>query len=307
MKCEEVRKPVPTEKQVLVKIFAASVNSWDWDLLHGKPYIVRIGGMAKPQYTILGADIAGVVEAVGDKVTKFKPGDEVCGDLCESGWGGFAEYACANENALVYKPGNISMEEAAAIPQAGVMAWLGVHRYGSLKPGQKVLMNGAGGGVGSFVIQLAKLCGAEITGVDHSRKFEFMKSLGADYTIDYTNTDFTRLNERYDLLLDIVCNRSINQYRNVLNKHGKHFVIGGKITNVFKVMLLGSLLSKTGTKTTGILVHKPNKHLENILQLVKEAKLKVCIDEVYPLSSVAQAIQRIGDGNVMGKVVVKIV
>lgn len=191
LKLEEIQTPTVGADEVLVRVHAASVNSWDWDLLRGKPFVVRLlWGLLKPRNKILGADIAGRVEAVGGNVKRFQRGDEVFGDLCACGWGGFAEYVCARENALALKPADTSFEEAAAMPQAAVMALQGIRDYGRTEPGQEVLINGAGGGVGTFAVQIAKSFGAQVTGVDSTRKLDMMRSIGADDVIDYTQEDF---------------------------------------------------------------------------------------------------------------------
>jgi NADPH:quinone reductase-like Zn-dependent oxidoreductase len=217
---KEIEIPAPRDDEVLVKIHAASVNSWDWELLSKKPSMVSLGSRSNPKYKILGADIAGRVEAVGANVKQFKPGDEVFGDLCQSGWGGFAEYVCARENALALKPASMTFDEAAAVPQAGLLALQGLRNKGQIQPGQKVLINGAGGGVGTFAIQIAKSFGAEVTGVDSTMKLDKMRSIGADHVIDYTQEDYTKSGQRYDLILDVKANRSIFDYKRALRRKG---------------------------------------------------------------------------------------
>lgn len=302
LELKEIDKPVPGKDQVLVKVYAASINSWDWDLVRGKPYIIRLWGLTKPRYEIPGADIAGKVEAVGTDVKKFKAGDEVFGDLCESGWGGFAEYVCPREKALTLKPANLTFEEAAAIPQAGGMALKSIQ--GNVKPGHKVLINGAGGGVGTIAVQLAKSFGAEVTGVDSTQKMDKLRSLGADHTIDYTREDFTKNGQRYDLIVDVVAKRSIFEYKRVLNPCGIFLMVGGSGTAILQAMFLGPLISKTGGKKLGILTHEPNKDLDLWEELVGSGKVKPVIDRSYPIGETTEAFQYFGSGQVQGKVII---
>lgn len=226
LELKEIEKPIPKDDEVLIKVHGASVNSWDWDLLRGTPFLNRLFfGLLKPKYKILGADIAGRVEVVGRNVKQFLPGDEVFGDLCECGWGGFAEYVCARENALALKPASMTFEEVAAVPQAAVMALQGLRDQGQIQPGQKVLINGAGGGVGTFAVQIAKSFGAEVTGVDSTSKLDMMRSIGADQVIDYTQEDFTQNGQRYDLILDAAAYRSIFDYKRALSPKGIFVVV----------------------------------------------------------------------------------
>ncbi len=304
---QEVKKPVPGENEVQIKIHAASVNSWDWDLVRGKPLLFRIlFGLIKPKNKILGADIAGQVESVGRNVTRFQPGDEVFGDLCECGWGGFAEYTCANERALAKKPSGMTFKEAAAIPQAGVMALQGIRDYGNVKPGQKVLINGAGGGVGSFAIQMAKYYGAEVTAVDSTIKLDFMRSIGADHVIDYTQEDFTRIGQNYDLILDVVGPLSILDYRRALRPAGVYLMVGGSVSLILQMQFLGPLISWTGKKMR-IMPHKPNKDLQFIKELFQAGKVIPVIDRSYTLTQVPEALRYLGEGLVKGKVVITMV
>ncbi len=244
LRLEGIDEPTVGDDDVLVRVHAASVNSWDWDNLRGKPFLTRVlWGLFRPRRRVLGADIAGRVEAVGKNVTRFRPGDEVFGDLCESGWGGFAEYARARENALALKSHKMTFEQAAAFPQAGVMALQGVRDYGRLQPGQKVLINGAGGGVGTFAIQMAKAYGAEVTGVDSTKKLDLMRSLGADHVVDYTTQDFAKDGRRYDVILDVTAQRSMFDYRRVLNPTGVYIMIGGATVRILQLLLLRPWLS----------------------------------------------------------------
>lgn len=302
----EIDQPVPKEDEVLVKIHTASVNNWDWDRLTGKPYLYRLlSGITKPKLPILGCDIAGTVVEVGKGVTKFKDGDQVFGDLSEGNWGAFAEYACASQNELTPKPAFLSFEEAAAIPQAGVMALQGIRKKKDLKAGDKVLMNGAAGAVGSFVLQMARAMDYEITGVDHGNKADFMKSLGADHTIDYTRENFTMNGKKYDLIIDVVANQSVATYKNSLTSNGVYAMIGGKIPSAIGIGLLGPFYSKKGGRQIGILGIKTNQGLGDIVEMIESGKIKPVIDKVFPLEKTAEAIQRIGDGTVLGKVLIK--
>lgn len=304
LRLRETSIPIPKDNEVLVKVRAASVNSWDWDLLRGKPIFIRMWGLFKPKYHVLGSDIAGTVSEVGENVKYFKPGDEVFGDLCECGWGGFAEYVCAPEKALSLKSSAMTFEEAAAIPQAGVLALQGIYDYGALKSGQKVLINGAGGGVGTFAIQMAKLIGAEVTGVDSANKLDMIRSIGADYVIDYTREDYTRNKQKYDLILDNVVNRSIFDYQRSLNLNGIFVMIGGITSRILQIMILGPLMSKMGSKKIRILAHKPNKDLTTLTKLFEAGEVKPVIDKCFPLSEVPQALSRLGEGKSLGKVIV---
>jgi len=304
----EVEIPTPKDDEVLVKVNAASVNSWDWELLRTRPSMVSLGKRSDPRYKILGADIAGRVEAVGRDVKQLKPGDEVFGDLCQSGWGGFAEYVCARENALSLKPASMTFEEAAAVPQAGLLALQGLRKKRQIQPGQKVLINGAGGGVGTFAVQIAKSYGAEVTGVDSTRKLGMLRSIGADHVIDYTQEDFTKNGQRYDLILDVVTYRSIFDYKRALSPKGIYVMLGGgSWARVFQTMFLGPLISMIGSKKMGILMHKPNKKDLNFMKELFEAgKVVPVIDRRYPLSEVAEALRYFGEGHARGKVVITV-
>ena len=303
---KEVAKPTPKDNEVLVKVHAASVNSWDWDLLRGTPFIVRLagGGLLKPRNKIPGADVAGRVEAVGRNVEQFQPGDEVFGDLCQCGWGGFAEYACARENALALKSASMTFEEAAAVPQAAVMALQGLRDKGQVQPGQKVLINGAGGGVGTFAVQIAKSFGAEVTGVDSSRKLDMVRSIGADHVIDYTKEDFTKNGQCYDLIIDTAIYRSFLDYKRSLSPKGIYVSVGGSMARVFQVMFLGPWASMTGSKKMGVLALKPNKGLDYLKELFEAGKIVPAIDRRYPLSEVPEALRYFGEGRARGKIVI---
>jgi len=302
----EVEIPTPKDDEVLVKVNATSVNSWDWELLRTRPSMVSLGKRSDPRYKILGADIAGRVEAVGRDVKQFKPGDEVFGDLCQSGWGGFAEYVCARENALSLKPASMTFEEAAAVPQAGLLALQGLRKKRQIQPGQKVLINGAGGGVGTFAVQIAKSYGAEVTGVDSTSKLDMMRSIGADHVIDYTKEDYTKSGQRYDLILDMKGYRSIFDYRRALRPRGIFVMVGGSWGLSFKLIFLGPLISIIGRKKMGILAYKPNKDLASLIDLIDAGKVVPVIDRRYPLSEVAEALRYLGEGHAKGKLVITV-
>ncbi len=303
----EVEKPAPRDNEVLIRVHAASVNDWDWGLLRGTPFVNRLMfGILKPRTGILGCDIAGRVEAVGRNAKQFQPGDEVFGDISGCGWGGFAEYACARENAFALKPAGMTFEEAAAVPQAALLALQGLRDKGHIQPGQKVLINGAGGGAGTFAVQMAKSFGAEVTGVDSTEKLEIMRSIGADQVIDYTQEDFTRNGQRYDLILDFAAYHSIFDYKRALDPKGIYVIVGGS-TGVFQsVMFLGPLVSMTGSKKMGVLMHKANKGLDSMKELLEAGKVVPVIDRRYPLSEVPEALRYFGEGHAKGKVVITV-
>jgi NADPH:quinone reductase-like Zn-dependent oxidoreductase len=305
LKLEEVLKPVPKEDEVLIKIHAASINSWDWDMIRGRPYIVRMWGLFKPKFQIPGADIAGRVEAVGKLVTKFNVGDAVFGDLADSGWGGFAEYKCADEKTLALIPDGVTFEEASAIPQAGMMALQSIRDKGKLQSGQSVLFNGAAGGVGTLAIQLAKSVGAHVTAVDSVDKFDLLNSLGADHLIDFKKEDFTKNGKQYDLIIDVVSNRPLLAYKNSLKEKGKFLMVGGTTKAILQAMLLSRLIS-TQDKKLGMMGYEINKDLDYMAQLVQEGKLKPIVDKVFSLSETPAAFKYYAEGKVKGKIVIVI-
>jgi NADPH:quinone reductase-like Zn-dependent oxidoreductase len=306
LKLEQVAKPTPTDDQVLVKVHAVSVNLSDWEGLTGKPLYARMRGLFKPGDQILGSDIAGRVEAVGGNVTHFKPGDEVDGLL----WGysgGFAEYACASEKALALKPFGMTFDQAATIPQAAVIAVQAIRDKGQVQPGQQVLINGAGGGAGSFALQLAKLYGAEVTGVDNTGKLDFMRSLGADQVIDYTQEDFTKNGKQYDMILDVIAHRSVFAYERALKPGGSYFMVGGSVATIFQILLLGPWISRTASKKIRLLVVRPNPmDMVFVTDLYKAGKIIPVIDRRYPLSEVPEALRYLGEGHAKGKIVITV-
>jgi len=300
----DVERPTPQDKEVLIKVHAVSLNASDWEMLRGKPLYSRIMGPFRPHYHILGSDIAGRVEAVGRNTTLFQPGDEVFADIL-SHMGGFAEYVCAPENVLARMPAGMTYEEAAALPQAGANALQGIRDKGQVQPGQKVLINGAGGGSGMYAIQLAKLHGAEVTGVDNAEKLEFMRSLGADHVIDYTREDFVRNGRTYDLILDFAAHRSAFAYKGSLMRGGRYLYVGGSVATLLNVLLIGPLIGRAEGKKMGLLaVRLGVQHLAPLIELCQAGKIATVIDRRYRLSEVPQALRYLGEGHAKGKVVV---
>ena len=306
LKLEEVAKPTPTDDEILIKVHAVSVNRSDWEGLRGKPLYARIGGLLKPRHQILGSDIAGRVEMAGRNNRQFQPGDEVFGDILGR-MGGFAEYVCARGRTLALKPASMTFEEVAAIPQAAVIALQGIRDKGQVQPGQKVLINGAGGGAGSFAVQLAKLYGAEVTGVDNTGKLDFMRSLGADHVIDYTREDFTKNGKQYDMILDVIAHRSVFAYKRALRPNGSCFMVGGSVATAFQILLLGPWVRRTAGKKIRLLVVQPNrKDLVFITELYEAGKVVPVIDRRYPLSEVPEALRYLGEGHARGKVIITV-
>jgi len=306
LQLKEVEKPSPKDDEVLIKVHAASANAADWHLLRGDPFLVRLdSGLLKPKNKILGADIAGRVEAVGRNVKQFKPGDEVFGDISACGLGGFAEYVCARENALVLKPPSMTFEQAAAVPMAAVTALQGLRDKGQIQPGQKVLINGASGGVGTFAVQIAKSFGAEVTGVCSTGKLDIVRSIGADQVIDYTQEDFTQNGQRYDLIIAANGYHSISDYKRALGPKGIYVATGGSMAQIFQGLLLGPWISMTGSKKMGTLSAVPNqKDLVFMKELLEAGKVVPVIDRRYPLSEVPEALRYLEEGHAQGKVVI---
>jgi NADPH:quinone reductase-like Zn-dependent oxidoreductase len=296
----EVDNPAPNAGETLVKVLAASVNAADWHLMRGKPLFARATlGLLRPKHKILGVDIAGQVEAVGSGVTRFKPGDAVYANLLDHGYGGFAEYALVPVNVMSPKPASLSFEEAAAVPMAAVTALQGLCRHGELQPEQRVLVNGATGGVGTFAVQIAKAYGPEVTAVTSTPNLDFVHSLGADHAVDYTTTDFTRSGGRYDRILDTVGNRSVPDLRRALAVGGKAAVTG--FTSVPR--LLGVSL-RGGKDITQVQAHVTTRDLELLSELIQAGKLRPQIDRRYPFAEIPAAIAYLEHGRARGKVVV---
>ena len=309
LQLKDVSKPVPKSNDVLVKVHASSINSWDWEFQSGSSWITRLSaGLLKPKPTkqILGSDVAGTVEAVGKGVTRFKPGDELFGDLWDS-WGGFAEYACADENTFERKPNNVTFEQAAAVPQAGVLALQGLRTTGKIQPGQKVLINGAGGGVGTFAIQIAKYIGTEVTGVDATDKLDLVRSLGADHVIDYTQEDFCKNGQQYDLILDVHTYRSMFDYKRALTPTGTYAIVGGSSLRVDQALLLRlwALITRD-TQKLRLVMEGPNKGLADLAELLETGNVVPVVDRVYPLSEVPDALRYFVEGHHKGKIVISI-
>jgi NADPH:quinone reductase-like Zn-dependent oxidoreductase len=302
---KETDKPVPKDDEVLIKVYAVSINDWDMGLLQGDFINRLLSGLLKPKIIILGSDIAGRIEAVGKNAGKFQPGDEVYGDLSGT-WGGFAEYVCAHENALSLKPAGMSFEDAAAIPQAAMLALQGLRDTGQIQSGQKILINGAGGGVGTFAVQIARLYGVEVTGVDSAEKFDMMRSIGFDHVINYKQEDFTKSDKCYDLILDVKTNRSIFDYTRVLNRNGIYVTVGGKMVRLLQAFLLGPLIALISKKKTGIVALKPNRDLDYLNGLFETGKIKPVIDGPYKLDEIPDALRRFGEGVHKGKIVISV-
>jgi NADPH:quinone reductase-like Zn-dependent oxidoreductase len=309
LKLEEIAKPIPADDRVLVKVHAASVNPLDWHYMTGKPYVMRVAsGVGKPDSVLMGADFAGTVETVGKNVTRFKPGDEVFGDRD----GAFGEYVSVRENgAIASKPGNMTMEQAAAVPVAGITALQALRDKGKVQAGQRVLVNGASGGVGTFAVQIAKTYGADVTGVCSTRNVEMVKSIGADHVIDYTKEDFTQGSARYDLIIDNVGNHTLSEYRHVLTPNGALVMVGGPsdnswlgpLTTSLKAYIVSPFVSQ---KLVFMLADANHADLEVLRDLMQAGKLTPVIDRRYPLAETAQAIAYLEQGHAKGKVIVAV-
>ena len=310
LQLKEVEKPTPKDDEVLIKVHAASANPADWHLMRGAPFLARFEmGFPKPKKR-LGVDVAGRVKAVGSNVTQFQPGDEVFGDKFACGWSGFAEYVAVAENRIALKPANLTFEEAAAVPLAAFTALQGLRDKGQIQSGQKVLINGASGGVGTFAVQTAKSFGAEVTGVCSTRNVDMVRSIGADHVIDYTQEDFTKNGQTYDLIYCAVGNRSAADYKRALNPGGICVVAGFTTMShmLFQVVFLGAWVSMTGSKKIGAMgTVMPNKEdLVFIKELLEIGKVVPVIDRRYPLSETAEAIRYLEEGHAQGKVVITV-
>jgi len=310
LKCEEIETPTAGDDEVLIKVRAAALNPYDWHFVRGMPYLIRImAGLRKPKVTRLGFDVAGEVEAVGRKVTRFKPGDPVFGGCFGARAGAFAEYACTSESALALKPHNVTFEQAAAVPMGALTALQGLRDKGHIKPGQKVLVNGAAGGVGSLAVQIAKSFGTEVTGVCSTRNVDLVRSIGADQVIDYTQQDFTKSGHRYELILDAVGNRPLSSMRRILSSNGILVMAGGEagrwmIGPVVRT-IQASVLSRFGSqKLVGLLARSSKEDLTIIHDLMATGKVTPVIDRRYKLNEVPEAIRYLEEGHARGKVVV---
>jgi NADPH:quinone reductase-like Zn-dependent oxidoreductase len=307
LRCEEIAKPAAGDGQVLIKVRAASVNPLDWHFVRGTPYLLRIGaGLRRPKAAGLGVDVAGQVEAVGKNVTRFKPGDGVFGS-CR---GAFAQYACASESDLAVKPENATFEQAASVPVAAVTALQGLRDRGRIQAGQRVLINGAAGGVGTFAVQIAKSFGADVTGVCSTRNVEMVRSIGADRAIDYTREDFTASGQRYDLIFDCVGNRSLSACRRVMVPRGTYVVVGGPdgrwlgpMVTAIKALLLSPFV---GQRLLPMLANISQEDLTTMRELIEAGKVTPVIDRRYRLSEVPEAIRYLETGHARGKVVITV-
>ena len=300
LQLKEVAKPTPKDNEVLVKVLAASVNYSDWVYVRGKPFVARLmgSGLLKPKNMLLGADIAGQVEAVGENVKQFKPSDEVFGDLSVCGWGGFAEYIAVPEHAIALKPNNLTFEKAAAVPQAAIVALQGLRDAGQIQPGKKVLINGASGGIGTFAVQIARFFGAEVTGVCSSKNFDLVRSLGADNVIDYTQEDFTQNGQRYDLILDIKAYRSISDNERALSSKGIYVLVGGSVVRIIQTSMAGN------ERMVNFQVRPNQKEVDFMTELIEAGKVVPVIDRRYPLDEISEAVRYYGEGRSSGKVVI---
>lgn len=304
IRIEEVAPPSPKADEVLIRVNSVSLNASDWEFLTAHPAYVRAWGPLKPKFRILGTDVAGRVVSVGQAVTTLSAGDAVFGDILGRE-GALAEFACAPAAAMSKIPDGLSFEQASALPQSSLVALQGLRSKKPVEPGHRVLINGAGGGSGSFAIQLAKLLGAEVTAVDSASKLEFMCSLGADHVLDYLRNDYTDAASAYDLVLDLVARRSLWQQKRALRPGGQYVLVGGTLGRIFQAATLGPLLS-FGDKKLGLLAVKPNEGLGYVADLVVSGKLSVAIERQYTLTESAQALRHLGEGHALGKIVVKI-
>lgn len=303
LKIKEIEKPFPRDDEVLIKVYAVSINDWDSGLRQGDFINRLLNGILKPRRKILGSDIAGKIEAIGKNVTLFKTGDNVYGDLSGS-WGGFAEYVCALEKALAFKPASMSFEDAAAIPQAAMLAVQGLIDKGKILAGQKLLINGAGGGVGTFAVQIARLYGVQVTGVDITSKLDFLRSMKFDHVIDYTRENFTKNAQTYDLILDVKTNRSMFQYTRALCRNGAYVTVGGSIGRLFQALFFGPWISMFSKKHIRLVTLKPNKDLLYINKLFEAGKIKPVIDGPYRLEDIQKAFRIFDKGEHKGKIII---
>jgi NADPH:quinone reductase-like Zn-dependent oxidoreductase len=304
VRVEEVPEPAPSDGDVLIRVVAASINGSDREAVAGRPAYVRMGGLRKPRHRILGSDIAGRVERVGSGVRNLRPGDEVLGEV--PGYhSGFAEYVCVPETAVIRKPVALTFEEAAAIPQGGSIALQAIRLKGKVQPGHKVLINGAGGAAGSFSVQLARLAGAEVTGVDRGEKANFLRSLGADHVIDYMKEDFTRSGKRYDLILDTIGHGSVLACARALRPEGTYFVVGGPVSVLLRTLLSGAWTRLgTGKSVRVLVVPQDRAVLLAVTQLCAERQIVPAIDRSYPFTDAREALRYVSDGRHKGKVVI---
>ena len=309
LKLIEVDKPEPKNTEVQLKVCATTINDYDWCITTGKPFAYRlIFGIFSPKKKLRlpGMEVSGIVEKLGTNTTKFKVGDAVYGDISNFGFGSFAEFLCIDEKALARKPDKMSFEEATSIPHAAMLAVQGLRDVGQLKEGQKILINGGGGGVGSFGVQIAKLFNADVTGVDTGEKLKAMKTQGFDKVIDYKEEDFTQRNEQYDLILDCKTNRSLWKFLKVLKPEGKYVSIGGQSGKLLQMIYMSPLLKLFSKKRVHMVMLKANKDLDHINTLYESSKIQCVIDGPYIFDKIPWAVQRFGDGLHHGKIVIKV-
>ena len=310
LQLKDVERPTPRDNEVLVRVRAASVNKADWYMLNGKPFMIRLnpGGIRAPRNKILGADMAGHVEAVGSDVEQFKAGDRVFGDISSAGMGAFAEYVSVPEELLAPAPSNLSLEEIAAIPTAGVTALQGIRDAGEIEPGQRVLINGASGGVGTYAVQIAKAYGTDVTAVCSTRNMDLVRSIGADHVIDYTSEDFTRNGQRYDLIIGVNGYHSLSDYSSALAPTGTYVCLGGTMRHIFGSLLLGPVMTRKGGKKIGNMgmVTMNQRGLAEMKELCEAGKVVPAIDKRYPLAEASEALRYFGEGHARGKVVLTV-
>lgn len=300
--------PKPKQNEVLVKVFATAVNDYDWSLITGRPYLYRLMyGIIKPKIKIAGMEFSGIVKEVGSGVNNIKIGDAVLGDTSNFGLGTFAEYICINEKSLIKKPENMSFEEAASVPHAFCLALQALKDLGNIENAQKLLINGAGGGVGTFGLQIAKLYDCEVTGVDSKNKLDMMKSIGFDHVIDYEKINFTKNGKEYDLILDCKSNRTAFSYLRSLKQNGRYITIGGKISSLLGIFILGKVITRFSKKITKVLMLKPNKGVNKFIELFNQNKITTQIDGPYSFNEIPRLIKYFGEAKHIGKVIVKII
>jgi NADPH:quinone reductase-like Zn-dependent oxidoreductase len=305
LKLKEVPKPTPRDNEILVRIRAASVNAADVEIIRGA-WSMRMQNPLRPRHKIPGSDIAGVVETVGKNVTKFHPGEEVFGDMFMAGFGAFAEYKCAPEKELIPIPSRMNFGEASCYPQSGLIALQGLRNKHPVTPGQRVLINGAGGGMGTFAVQIAKYFRAEVTAVDHTSKLDMLRSIGADHVMDYTKEDYTNTGKTYDLILDVVARRSVKDYARALSDDGNFVIVGGSRATIFKVLFLGGFATKDTNKKMDLndWHSDKNEDMKFLIGLFEKGKVKPVIDKCYSLSEVPEAYRYLEEGHVKGKLVI---
>jgi NADPH:quinone reductase-like Zn-dependent oxidoreductase len=307
LKVKEVPVPVPKENEVRIKVHATAINDYDWSLVRGKPYPYRLlFGMRKPKNQIPGMELSGIIDAIGTGVKTFKVGDEVFGDISGFGFGSFATYVCIDERAVVPKPHEMSHEEAASLPHASLLAWQGLIDIGKIKKGQKILINGAGGGVGTLGLQIAKMFDAEVTGVDNGNKLQMMKEIGFDHVIDYKKEDFTKQGVLYDVILDCKTSRATPAYARTLKPGGIYVTVGGKLGRLLQAVVTKSWISFTRKKKIKVLALKSNQGLDQIINLYRDGKIKPVIDGPYRLEEIPQLIRYFGEGKHKGKVIISL-